>query len=209
MKLSGIGFIKMYNSQLPSPLRSPMDIHSSLTYSPSASMGFPIFHQDYATKGQRSIAPQKTKIRLGEAAISRNKIRTIDTHPTWPTPFASSSSWMNNDNSAAMPMTDFLNPAIPILDHTTSSPSASYTSSNNAAVIKFSKKKQMVDPLSYNFTSESALVTDPVKFDEAVIAFLKDQGTPVIKMPSVDKKWLSFWSLFHGIILLVLCFSCS
>lgn len=190
-------FIKMYSSQLPSPLRSPMDIRSSLNNSPSSSLGFPIFHQDFATKGPYSAAPRKTKIRLGEAAISRDRYRPFESTLSWPTPYASSSPWMNNTNSLHIPTTDFMKPDMHVLDQTASSPSASYTSSSNAA-IKLSKKKQAVDPQTYHFTTESALVTDPVKFDQAVIAFLKDQGTPVVKMPSVDKKWLSFWSLFHG-----------
>jgi hypothetical protein len=170
-----------------------MDVRSSLTNSPSSSLGFPIFHQDFATKGPNSVAPHKTRIRLGEAAISRDKYRPMESNVTWPTPYASSSPWMNSVN---IPMTDFIKNDIPAHNQPISSPSASYTSSSN--IVKVSKKKQAVDPQSYHFTSESALVTDPVKFDQAVIAFLKEQGTPVVKMPSVDKKWLSFWSLFHG-----------
>lgn len=183
-------------SQLPSPLRSPMDIRSSLTNSPSSSLGFPIFHQDYAAKGPNSVAHQKTSIRLGEAAISRDRHRPLESNLAWPTPYASSSPWMNT-NSGNIQMTNLIKNDMPVLDHTVSSPSASCTSSSNM-VSKVSKKKQDVDPQSYHFTSESALVTDPVKFDREVIAFLKGQGTPVVKMPSVDKKWLSFWSLFHG-----------
>jgi hypothetical protein len=67
-----------------------------------------------------------------------------------------------------------------------------------SVLFRTSKKKQSVDPSVYAFTTESALVTDPLKFDKSVILFLKDIGKPVTKMPSVDKKWLSFWSLFHG-----------
>ena len=177
----------MYNSQLPSPLRSPLDMRSCN----SSNMGFPIFHQDFAPQnlksGKSSQQTSRISVRQGEATISREKFRPIQ---TWTTSFVASSAWTENHDL-------MVNPQMDISDIGPSSPSASYTSSSNAA-LKSSKKKQNVDPQLYQFTSESSLVTDPVKFDQVVIAFLKSQGTPVIKMPSVDKKWLSFWSLFHG-----------
>ena len=84
-----------------------------------------------------------------------------------------------------------------------SPPLSASSSSHRGAQLeayRHSRKKQSVDPLVYKFTTESSFVTDPIKFDKAVIAFLKSKGKPVIKMPSVDKKWLSFWSLYHGTI---------
>jgi hypothetical protein len=67
-------------------------------------------------------------------------------------------------------------------------------------IYRNSRKKQRVNPNDFDFTTESSRMTDPYKFDKAVIMFLKSQGRPVTKMPSVDKKWLSFWSLFHGML---------
>ena len=88
------------------------------------------------------------------------------------------------------------NPNIFIQGYNHSSPYSSEAEDMDG--FKNSRKKSSVNPNSYQFTSQSSRMTDPVKFDKFVISFLKSRGRPVAKMPSVDKKWLSFWSLFHG-----------
>jgi hypothetical protein len=163
-----------------SPHSSPLD---------ASSYDFPIFHLENS-KNTRSAYPfalrPKAYLRPGEAVCSLERMQARHQLISFSLPPSSS-------------VQEFSPAMIPIQQPALVQTSPSSNSSQSPVLVKPTLKKQCVDPNLYSFTTESSRITLPEKFDRAVMSFLQHVvGKPVSKMPSVDKKWLSFWSLFHG-----------
>nr|KAJ3419104.1 hypothetical protein HK105_007396 [Polyrhizophydium stewartii] len=56
------------------------------------------------------------------------------------------------------------------------------------------------DPDYYGFTTESSRSTKAEDFNREILAMLQRAGKRVVKLPSIDRKTLSFWALYHAVL---------
>jgi hypothetical protein len=54
------------------------------------------------------------------------------------------------------------------------------------------------DPEFYGFTSFSSKSVDAASFNEEIRMFLKSIGRQSQRVPTIDRKVLNFWALYHG-----------